>query len=48
MKQTLQTSYLIKGLVICVDALLMLGFTMVVYYFMTGLIPFSEVEEMKQ
>lgn len=41
MKQTLQTSYLIKGLVICVDALLMLGFTMVVYYFMTGLIPFT-------
>jgi putative colanic acid biosynthesis UDP-glucose lipid carrier transferase len=27
--------------VICVDALLMLGFTMVVYYFMTGLIPFT-------
>ena len=41
MKQTLQTSYLIKGLVICVDALLMLGFTIVVYYFMTGLIPFT-------
>lgn len=41
MKQTLQTSYLIKGLVICVDALLMLGFIMVVYYFMTGLIPFT-------